>query len=78
MMNGAASQARWGNHMGYLLLELPIKHHEDPLHIVREAMAIGNRKKSSLEGPFTYASGSLTMSLVGEKVVMLKMLFITG
>ncbi|BBN08351.1 diacylglycerol O-acyltransferase / wax synthase [Marchantia polymorpha subsp. ruderalis] len=68
MMNGAASQARWGNHMGYLLLELPIKHHEDPLHIVREAMAIGNRKKSSLEGPFTYASGSLTMSLVGEKI----------
>ncbi|KAL2629598.1 hypothetical protein R1flu_014284 [Riccia fluitans] len=67
MMSGAASQARWGNHMGYLLLELPMKQPEDPLELLREAMVIGNRKKSSLEGPFTYASGSATMFLLGAK-----------
>ncbi|KAL3687607.1 hypothetical protein R1sor_013916 [Riccia sorocarpa] len=68
MMAGAASQARWGNHMGYLLFELPMKQPEDPLDLLREVKMIGDRKKSSLEGPFTYASGALTMKLCGTRI----------
>ncbi|CAM6086248.1 unnamed protein product [Calypogeia fissa] len=68
MMNGQASQARWGNHMGYLLLPLPMKRYSDPLELLRKVQAIGISKKSSFEGAFSYASGSLVMKLFGQKV----------
>lgn len=68
MMNGQSSQARWGNHMGYLLLPLPMKHSKDPLELVRQMQAIGTSKKSSFEGTFSYATGTLLMKLAGQKV----------
>ncbi|EFJ06090.1 hypothetical protein SELMODRAFT_269987 [Selaginella moellendorffii] len=67
MMEGS-SKARWGNQIGYLVIPIPLKEHTDPLEHVRSAKKISTRKKLSLEAPFTYAAGSLTMKLCGPKI----------
>ena len=67
MMEGG-SQVRWGNHLGYLLLRIPMKHQEDPLDHVLAAKKIGDRKKASLEGIFSYWSGALLMGITSPTV----------
>jgi hypothetical protein len=67
MMEGG-SQMRWGNHLGYLLIQIPMKHQEDPLDHVLAAKKIGDRKKASLEGIFAYWSGALIMKIAGPIV----------
>lgn len=67
MMEGG-SQTRWGNHLGYLLIDIPLKHLEDPLEHVVAAKKIGDRKKTSLEGIFTYWSGAMLMGITGPVV----------
>jgi len=64
MMEGG-SQTQWGNRLGYLIFPIPVKHFSDPLDHVRAAKKIGNRKKASLEGAFTYWSGALLMAITG-------------
>ncbi|KAG0564973.1 hypothetical protein KC19_8G153300 [Ceratodon purpureus] len=66
MMEGG-SQHRWGNRMGYLLMDIPLKYHLDPLDYVRAAKKVTDRKKASLEGIFTYWSGAMLMGLTGPK-----------
>lgn len=65
MMKGSRSQARWGNHLGYLLIPVPMNDYPTALDYVRAAKRIGDRKKKSLEAPFTYASGSLIIKCFG-------------
>ena len=67
MMDGG-SQHGWGNHLGYLIINIPLKHHQDSLDYVRAAKKITDRKKASLEGVFTYWSGAMLMGLTGPKV----------
>jgi hypothetical protein len=67
MMDGG-SQHRWGNHLGYLIINIPMKQHLDPLDYVRAAKKVTDRKKASLEGVFTYWSGAMLMGLTGPKV----------
>lgn len=67
MMHGG-SQARWGNQMGYILLPVPISEHGDLMEYVHRAKSISDKKKLSLEAPFTYNSGTLLMNLAGAKI----------
>ncbi|KAH6767100.1 hypothetical protein C2S52_018083 [Perilla frutescens var. hirtella] len=66
------SGTRWGNKFGMLLL--PIYYHKgssDPIQFVRRAKTMIDKKKLSLEGPFSYAIGNLVMSLFGPKIACL-------
>ncbi|XP_051144753.1 wax ester synthase/diacylglycerol acyltransferase 11-like isoform X2 [Andrographis paniculata] len=72
LMDGK-SKIRWGNKFGMLLL--PIYYHKtdfdsnsDPIEFVRRAKAMIDKKKLSLEAPFSYALGNLVMSLFGAKI----------
>ena len=67
MMDGG-SQQWWGNHLGYLIINIPMKQHLDPLDYVRAAKKVTDRKKASLEGVFTYWSGAMLVGLSGPKV----------
>ncbi|KAH6813405.1 hypothetical protein C2S51_022423 [Perilla frutescens var. frutescens] len=63
------SGMRWGNKFGMLLL--PIYYHKsssDPIQFLKRAKAMIDKKKLSLEGPFSYAIGNLVMSLFGPKI----------
>lgn len=63
------SGARWGNKFGMLLL--PVYYHRgssDAMEFVKRAKAMIDRKKLSLEAPFSYGIGNLVMSLFGPKV----------
>ncbi|CAA0830938.1 O-acyltransferase (WSD1-like) family protein [Striga hermonthica] len=63
------SGIRWGNKFGMLLL--PIYYHRggsDPIQFVRRAKAMIDKKKLSLEAPFSYRVGDLVMSLFGAKI----------
>lgn len=64
MMDGG-SQHRWGNHMGYLIMRIPLTYHTDPLDYVRAAKKINDQKKASLEGIYSYISGAMLMNLTG-------------
>ncbi|KAJ7568319.1 hypothetical protein O6H91_01G027800 [Diphasiastrum complanatum] len=66
MMKGG-SQARWGNNVGYVIIPMCVKHFDDPLDYIRKAKEVSDRKKYSLEAPFSYASGQLVMKLFGAK-----------
>ncbi|XP_024378327.1 wax ester synthase/diacylglycerol acyltransferase 11 [Physcomitrium patens] len=70
MMDGG-SQHRWGNHMGYLLIDIPLKHQLDPLENVIAAKKYTDRKKSSLEGIFTYWSGAMLMAFTGPTLPLI-------
>ncbi|KAH9313602.1 hypothetical protein KI387_022229 [Taxus chinensis] len=66
MLKGDPS-ARWGNDMGFVLLRLCLKKFEDPLDSVRQAKAMIERKKLSLEAIFTYAFAAFVMKFIGPK-----------
>ncbi|GER44836.1 O-acyltransferase WSD1 [Striga asiatica] len=66
------SGIRWGNKFGMLLL--PIYYHKggsDPIQFVRRAKAMIDKKKLSLEAPFSYKVGDLVMSIFGAKIACL-------
>lgn len=54
--------------MGYLLYPLPMRRYNNPLELLQKMQAIGTSKKSSMEGAFSYASGTACMNLFGSKV----------
>ncbi|KAL3651778.1 hypothetical protein CASFOL_004780 [Castilleja foliolosa] len=66
------SGSRWGNKFGMLLL--PIYYHRgvsDPIQFVKRAKVMIDKKKLSLEAPFSYKVGDLIMSLFGAKIACL-------
>lgn len=66
------SGTRWGNKFGMLLL--PVYYHRgnsDAIQFVKRAKAMIDRKKLSLEAPFSYSVGNLVMSLFGAKVSLI-------
>uniref|UniRef100_A0A0D6R6X2 Uncharacterized protein n=1 Tax=Araucaria cunninghamii TaxID=56994 RepID=A0A0D6R6X2_ARACU len=64
----SGKKARWGNNLGYMIVNLPMVKHENPLDYVRAAAVMARRKKQSLEAPFTYASGTLLLRLTNVEV----------
>lgn len=70
LMNGDPS-SRWGNEFGVLLL--PVYYHtgdSNPLEFVKRSKAMIDKKKLSLEAPFSYKLMQLIISLLGPKVVL--------
>ncbi|KAI3445965.1 hypothetical protein Pfo_002630 [Paulownia fortunei] len=68
LMNGN-SGARWGNKFGVILL--PVYYHKgdsDPLQFVKRAKAMIDKKKLSLEAPFSYKLLDSITSLFGAKL----------
>lgn len=64
------SRGEWGKKFGILLL--PVYYYKDssnPLHFVKRAKAMIDKKKLSLEAPCSYKMGNLIMSLFGPKVI---------
>ncbi|KAI3952408.1 hypothetical protein MKX01_005275 [Papaver californicum] len=63
----------WGNKFGYIIL--PIYPHKsvgnNPILYVKNAKEMLDKKKLSLEAPFTYAITTSAMSLLGPKVTSL-------
>lgn len=59
---------RWGNQIGYVLLPFAIGLKTDPLDYVKEAKAVIDRKKASLEPLYTYFVVYLVLKLFGIKV----------
>ncbi|KAK1274710.1 hypothetical protein QJS04_geneDACA001559 [Acorus gramineus] len=62
------TKTRWGNQFGYILLPMYLKKENDPLEHVRRTKVMVDKKKLSLEAPFSYRLGALVMSLLGPKV----------
>ena len=62
------TEAKWGNWIGYVLLPFTIALRDDPLDYVREAKAIIDRKKRSLEAIYTFSISELFLKLFGIKV----------
>lgn len=63
------SKAKWGNKFGAMLL--PVYYHKagaDPLNYLKRSKAMLDRKKQSLEAPFSYFIGDFVMSCFGPKV----------
>ncbi|KAI3448120.1 hypothetical protein Pfo_004785 [Paulownia fortunei] len=63
------SGTQWGNKFGMLLL--PVYYYRggsDPIQFVKRAKAMIDKKKLSLEAPFSYKVGDLIMSLLGAKL----------
>ncbi|KAI3771812.1 hypothetical protein L6452_02981 [Arctium lappa] len=58
----------WGNKIGYALHPFKIGPRKDPLDYVRDAKAVMDRKKASLEPLFTYFFANLVLKLFGMKV----------
>ena len=67
-MMWGASNVRWGNAIGCMLLPITLSGFEDPLQCVRGAKSVLDRKKLSFGAAFTYKSASLLMKLTGAKV----------
>ncbi|KAL8167511.1 hypothetical protein V2J09_009010 [Rumex salicifolius] len=63
------SKCPWGNSIAYVILPFHIALRDDPLDYIRQAKAVIDTKKQSLEAKCTYASGKLMLHLLGEKVV---------
>ncbi|KAM0020603.1 putative O-acyltransferase WSD1 [Helianthus debilis subsp. tardiflorus] len=59
---------RWGNQIGYVLLPLAMGFRSNPLDYVKEAKAVIDQKKVSLEPLFTYFVVELVLKLFGIKV----------
>ncbi|XVF19282.1 hypothetical protein REPUB_Repub11eG0096900 [Reevesia pubescens] len=62
------AEAKWGNWIGYVLLPFTIAIRVDPLDYVRDAKAIIDRKKRSLEAIYTFSIAELALKLFGIKV----------
>lgn len=59
----------WGNKFGIILL--PVYYHRDdsdPLQFVKRSKAMIDKKKLSLEAPFSYKLMDLVISVLGPKV----------
>lgn len=68
-MNGSNPGVRFGNQFGMLLL--PVYYHKEAgnvLQFVNRAKAMIDKKKQSLEAPFSYKIGNFVMSWFGPKV----------
>uniref|UniRef100_A0A7N0U9C8 Diacylglycerol O-acyltransferase n=1 Tax=Kalanchoe fedtschenkoi TaxID=63787 RepID=A0A7N0U9C8_KALFE len=61
------SKVKWGNKIAYVLIPFKITIPEDPLDYVRQAKAIIDMKKHSLEAIATYRIGKLLLDLFGIK-----------
>ncbi|KAL0454242.1 UNVERIFIED_CONTAM: O-acyltransferase WSD1 [Sesamum latifolium] len=73
------SGTRWGNKFGLLLL--PVYYHSggsDPLQFVKRAKTMIDKKKLSLEAPFSYKVVDLVMSLFGPKALTMHMVSYAG
>ncbi|KAF3326611.1 O-acyltransferase WSD1 [Carex littledalei] len=68
MMEEGKTDAKYGNRIGYMMLQFPIVIHEDPLDYVRQGTAIAARKKNSLEAIASYFNAKLIVKLFGTKV----------
>ena len=64
------SFARWGNHIGYVLFPFTIALRDDPLDYLREAKAKMDRKKASLEAPYSYFMAKYFLKFCGLKVLL--------
>ncbi|KAJ9145856.1 hypothetical protein P3X46_028188 [Hevea brasiliensis] len=62
------SEARWGNHIGYVLFPFTIALKENPLDYVRDAKITGDRKKATLESKFTYFMARFFLNFCGTKM----------
>lgn len=71
MMEEGKTDAKYGNRIGYMMLQFPIVIHEDPLDYVRQGTAIAARKKNSLEAIASYFNAKLIVKLFGTKVSIL-------
>ncbi|XVF33171.1 hypothetical protein REPUB_Repub17cG0145600 [Reevesia pubescens] len=60
-------EAKWGNKFGYVILPFTIAIRDDPLDYVREAKAIADRKKRSLEAISTAFIAELVLKFFGVK-----------
>ncbi|KAJ0885441.1 putative transferase [Helianthus annuus] len=63
------NMGHWGNQIGYVLLPFAIGLKSNPLDYVKEAKAVIDRKKSSLEPLYTYFVVYLVLKLFGIKAV---------
>lgn len=63
------TMGRWGNQIGYVLLPFTIGLKRNPLDYVKEAKAVIDRKKASLEPLYTYFVVYLVLKLFGIKAV---------
>ncbi|PWA96807.1 O-acyltransferase, WSD1, C-terminal [Artemisia annua] len=61
------TEAKWGNWIGYVLLQFTVGIRDDPLDYVREAKATIDRKKHSLEAIYTFTIAELVLKLFGIK-----------
>ncbi|GAB2265822.1 hypothetical protein Dimus_000857, partial [Dionaea muscipula] len=64
------TRARWENCIGCVLLPFSIGLRDDPLDYVREAKAIDDRKKHSLEAVCAFYISQILLNLFGAKVLM--------
>ena len=62
------AEAKWGNWIGYVLLPVNIAIRDDPLDYVRDAKAIIDRKKRSLEAISTFSIADIALKLFAVKV----------
>ncbi|KAK9060688.1 hypothetical protein SSX86_021394 [Deinandra increscens subsp. villosa] len=60
---------RWGNQIGYVLLPFTVGLKSNPLDYVKEAKAVIDQKKASLEPLFAYFVVDLVLKLFGIKAV---------
>ncbi|XP_028790016.1 O-acyltransferase WSD1-like isoform X1 [Neltuma alba] len=69
-MMGEKSKARWGwgNRLGFVVVPFAILSQDDPLQYVRQAKAIIDRKKHSLESFCTFHCAKLVLNFLGIKV----------
>ncbi|GAB2265077.1 hypothetical protein Dimus_000144 [Dionaea muscipula] len=65
------SDCRWGNAIGYILIPFHIALQDDPLNYIREAKAVIDQKKLSLEAKFSYYSGRFIMRKFGAEAASL-------
>ncbi|KAE8709434.1 putative CAP [Hibiscus syriacus] len=61
------AEVKWGNWIGYVLLPFTIALRENPLDYVRDAKAIIDRKKRSLEALATFYIADIALKLFGIK-----------
>ncbi|XP_071715218.1 wax ester synthase/diacylglycerol acyltransferase 11-like [Rutidosis leptorrhynchoides] len=65
----SGKMGRWGNQIGYVLLPFAIGLKSNPLDYVKEAKAVIDQKKTSLEPLYTYFVVYLVLKLFGIKAV---------
>ncbi|CAL2243934.1 unnamed protein product [Prunus armeniaca] len=66
-MMAKKSKARWGNRFGYILIPFTIALQDGPLDYVRQAKAVIDRKKHSLEALCTYVIANVLIKIIGAK-----------